>query len=676
MKKDLYKKFLTIGILLILFFGTFAASSLNLNNKPLASVTIELTVGNPNMTGSGGAPDWWATTNTPLTIDAFATGSNLISVKYRINSGSWINIPLNELPYTIYFTEECVHVLDIQAEDDQGNTDYLTQTFYVDDSPPGMQFGVFDPVQIHSSGAYLVTDDSAAFFAVFEQGSSPCIVGYLTVYYSYWFEGVWTNYSQSFNQHGAVGYQQVDVYQEDGVHHFNWYSKDGLGNRWPTSTWWNETFYVDNLPPDFELNVGDPHYYQPGYNRYVVTTATEIMVNATDNDTYYPAVAEHVDLYHRTWHNNNWTPWTLLHNDTGTVTWLFTLDSEGTHYINYFAADWLSNPNPETGSYNTTFFVDDTEPIIIDFTPEEGYAGEEFTFSADVLDNINVSEVKVEYWYGSSSHTTESMEHIAGDTWQKTIILDNILDELFYKIIALDVVYNYHETDVKNVTLIDITSPEITDNSPTQATGAHDYTFNATITDNIEVDSGYVDYWFDQGTPTNESMIYVGDDIWEETITINPTAEFLNYKITSIDSSGNWAETTIKSIPIVENEPPNMPTIDGPDSGKPGNEYTYCVIATDPNDDQMEVMFEWGDETNSDWLGPFDSGTEVCDSHIWDKKGAYVISVTVRDIYGENVTATKEVTMPRNKLILRPLIFRLLERFPFLLYFLKNIINF
>ena len=111
----------------------------------------------------------------------------------------------------------------------------------------------------------------------------------------------------------------------------------------------------------------------------------------------------------------------------------------------------------------------------------------------------------------------------------------------------------------------------------------------------------------------------------------------------------------IKGI-IVENLPPDKPTIDGQNKGIPGNEYTYCIIASDPDEDSLYVKWDWGDGNGSDWLGPFSSGSEVCSSHIWDAKGSYTISVTVEDEHGLSVTAYKQITMPRYRYLQNPFI--------------------
>lgn len=115
-----------------------------------------------------------------------------------------------------------------------------------------------------------------------------------------------------------------------------------------------------------------------------------------------------------------------------------------------------------------------------------------------------------------------------------------------------------------------------------------------------------------------------------------------------------------------DNNPPSTSDITGPNSGKPGIEYTYCINVSDPDNDSLYVLWDWGDNTTGDWFGPYVSGTEVCDSHAWNKTGIYTISVTIMDEHGGRVTASKEVTMPRDKAISSSPLLRFLERYTLL----------
>ncbi|UCD13278.1 MAG: nitroreductase family protein [Thermoplasmatales archaeon] len=83
--------------------------------------------------------------------------------------------------------------------------------------------------------------------------------------------------------------------------------------------------------------------------------------------------------------------------------------------------------------------------------------------------------------------------------------------------------------------------------------------------------------------------------------------------------------------PILSN-PPEIPGLSGPSSGIAGKEYTFTASTTDPDGDQVFYLFDWGDETNSGWLGPFSSGAPVDASHTWTKVGEHQIKVQAKDI--------------------------------------------
>jgi hypothetical protein len=86
--------------------------------------------------------------------------------------------------------------------------------------------------------------------------------------------------------------------------------------------------------------------------------------------------------------------------------------------------------------------------------------------------------------------------------------------------------------------------------------------------------------------------------------------------------------------PIIDNQPPEKPTISGPESGKIETEYTYYGISSDNNGDQIFYLFDWGDGSTSFILGPYSSGIECSASNIWFEKETYEIKVKAIDIHG------------------------------------------
>jgi hypothetical protein len=95
---------------------------------------------------------------------------------------------------------------------------------------------------------------------------------------------------------------------------------------------------------------------------------------------------------------------------------------------------------------------------------------------------------------------------------------------------------------------------------------------------------------------------------------------------------------------------PNKPSKPiGPNSGTPGNYYTYTTSTTDFEGDEIFFWFDWGDGTNSDWIGPYLSG-EICEaSKTWSSRGTFSVKVKAKDDEGNTSpwSDSLAVTMPR-----------------------------
>ena len=96
------------------------------------------------------------------------------------------------------------------------------------------------------------------------------------------------------------------------------------------------------------------------------------------------------------------------------------------------------------------------------------------------------------------------------------------------------------------------------------------------------------------------------------------------------------------------NNPPNAPKISGPSICKPGTEYNYTFVSTEPDGDEIsEYIVNWGDGNVEIITGPFTSGAPVTKSHTWTSKGIYIIKARAKDIHGaESDWGIKFVTMP------------------------------
>ncbi len=89
----------------------------------------------------------------------------------------------------------------------------------------------------------------------------------------------------------------------------------------------------------------------------------------------------------------------------------------------------------------------------------------------------------------------------------------------------------------------------------------------------------------------------------------------------------------------------------GPSSGQVGTEYMYTSSTIDPDSDEIYYWFDWGDNTNSGWLGPYDSGDTVSASNVWNSLGNYEIKVKAKDSNGAQSEWSDPLatSMPKNK---------------------------
>jgi len=121
-----------------------------------------------------------------------------------------------------------------------------------------------------------------------------------------------------------------------------------------------------------------------------------------------------------------------------------------------------------------------------------------------------------------------------------------------------------------------------------------------------------------------------------------------------------------------DNKAPTNLTLDGLTYGKAGEETYYTTSADDPDMDPIYYKFDWGDDSFTDWFGPYISGTDASESHTWST-GVYDIRVKAKDTRGleTNWSDAFRITMPRNKdtsLFFLKLIERFLDNFSIFKY--------
>ena len=125
-----------------------------------------------------------------------------------------------------------------------------------------------------------------------------------------------------------------------------------------------------------------------------------------------------------------------------------------------------------------------------------------------------------------------------------------------------------------------------------------------------------------------------------------------------------------------DSNPPGSLTISGSSKGKKDVLYNFTIKAIDPENDNVYYIIDWGDGSNTGWIGPFSSGEEVIVTHFWLKQGTYIVKLKAKDVYGiESEWTTLEIIINKNKSFLISWFIQLLDRYPRLFPLLREILK-
>lgn len=261
---------------------------------------------------------------------------------------------------------------------------------------------------------------------------------------------------------------------------------------------------------------------------------------------------------------------------------------------------------------------DDDAPVFgIDGTPMEGTTGDPFLFSINVSDNIGVSNVFVYYRYGSGSYQNRTLNLTTYYSLIVTIPNDSN-HTLYYSFHATDGQGNWRSTPERSISIIDNKLPIFgTDSTPMLATTGDPFRFNVSVTDNIEIASVWVEYWFGNQSSSNESLNGNGPYYLTLQIPTNSTLT-LYYIFHATDTSDNYQSTLERPISVVDNDLPSFGIDDSPQLVNNNEILLFSIYITD-NIEVANVTVEY-------WFG---NSTHANSTMILNSTGAYTFSIQV-----------------------------------------------
>jgi len=184
-----------------------------------------------------------------------------------------------------------------------------------------------------------------------------------------------------------------------------------------------------------------------------------------------------------------------------------------------------------------------------------------------------------------------------------------------------------------------------TPSGPSSGTVGTTYTYGSSASD---PDGDRVQLTFDWGDnsttttePVDSGVNVTASHSWS-------SAGTYQVKTIAADTHGaesGWSTPLLVSISEAANNPPKTPTApSGPASGLVGTSYVYSSAATDPDNDQVQLRFDWGDGSNST-TGYVDSGAAAFLAHTWTSAGTYKVKVKAIDAKGAQSDWSTDLTV-------------------------------
>jgi hypothetical protein len=204
-----------------------------------------------------------------------------------------------------------------------------------------------------------------------------------------------------------------------------------------------------------------------------------------------------------------------------------------------------------------------------------------------------------------------------------------------------------------------------------------EYTYTSSTSD---PDGDQIYYLFDWGDGSNSGWIGpYASGVAGVTQHMWTTLGTFDVKVKARDVWGagsKWSE--VQTVTIRDNNPPSIPEVTGPAEGKPGSPYLFNFVSEDLDGHDISYFIDWGDNTTSDWMGPYVSGTILHQTHTWAEQGTYTVKAKAKDSMGaESDWGTFEVAMPVDyHFSLSVFLQHLFEKFPNMFPILRHVLGY
>ena len=362
-----------------------------------------------------------------------------------------------------------------------------------------------------------------------------------------------------------------------------------------------------------EAGNSPPTISVPDFPDVITDVAYEFSVTSSDDD---------LDSLTLTW---DWGDGSETVTSTDTASHVY--DSHGPYTLTVYADDGtnLDGHNVSDSGQVTVTSPDNTAPLIVSLTPSKTnpYTGEEITFTG-VASDAEGDRLRFTFAFGDDSYAVLESQATSPDTETEFTVSHTY--ETAGVVSAFLYVWDYQDnssSDPVSVTVVPNAAPLVGELVDMEALVGQEVEFTV---DAFDPDGDDLSMWWDFG---DGSEMVNGATVVHS---YNVAGEYV-YRVYVDD--GHYHNVTSAAIITVFDEGTNLkPEIVALENmtGLVNAELTFNVTATDPNGDDLNYTWDFGDGSN------LVVGNAV--QHAYSELGEYTFTVYVDDGRGENVSGS------------------------------------
>jgi len=280
-------------------------------------------------------------------------------------------------------------------------------------------------------------------------------------------------------------------------------------------------------------------------------------------------------------------------DDIWNITFIIPSDSLTNLLFKITSVDGSNNRN-ETQLYNLSVIDDDEPEFINDLTTLHATTGDDYRFLVEIIDNIEIEDVEVEYWFENNPSQTLDLTFVSNDYWDRRIIIpSDINSTIYYRFNITDSSGNWLLTDTFSDDIEDNDLPSlIEDLTPQNATTGDLFEFKINVFDNIEIGFVTIEYWYGSVNHQIEFMQKISGFDYQFQIQVPLDIYIdLRYFLRIVDTSNNIFTSDTYLVDVLDNDVPIFLGDKTGSSATTGELFTFgCEVEANLNTVNLYVV--------------------------------------------------------------------------------------